>query len=54
MIDPAPAVALQTARVAPTPDGTSSLQLASGDIDEFASLARTLSGFEIPVIRFQT
>lgn len=55
VIDPAPAVAQQTARVAPTPGGTGLLQLAaSGDTDEFAALARSLSGFDLPVIRFRT
>lgn len=55
VIDPAPAVAVQTARVAPTPVGSGITQLAaSGDTDEFAALARSLSGLDLPVIRFQT
>lgn len=55
VIDPAPAVAMQTARIAPSPAGSGMTELAaSGDIDEFAALARTLSGLDIPVIPFQT
>ena len=55
VIDPAPAVAMQTARVAPTAVGSGLTKLAaSGDTDEFAALARELSGLDIPVIRFET
>ncbi len=45
IVDPAPAVAAQTARVAPMQDGSGSLVLAaSGDLDEFVSLADTIAG----------
>lgn len=55
VIDPAPAVALQTARVAPSPVGSGLTQLAaSGDTNDFAALALSLSGLEVPVIPFQT
>lgn len=55
VIDPAPAVALQTVRVAPTPLESGLTRLAaSGDLSEFAALARSLSGLDFPVIRFET
>lgn len=54
VIDPAPAVAAQTVRVTPTRDGGANTTLtASGDVTEFASLARRLAHFDLPVIRFE-
>lgn len=45
IIDPAAAVAAQTARVAAKPEGDGvSLLAASGDLDEFATLASTIAG----------
>jgi glutamate racemase len=53
VIDPAPAVAAQTARVAPDPDGTAGLTLAaSGDAGEFSRLAAALASRREPVIPF--
>ena len=53
VIDPAPAVAAQTARVAPDTKSTGRTRLAaSGDLDEFAALARELADFDQQVIRF--
>ncbi|HEX6219753.1 MAG TPA: glutamate racemase [Acidimicrobiia bacterium] len=53
VIDPAPAVATQATRVAPGTDGAGTTTLAaSGDIDEFSTLARRLAYFAQPVIRF--
>lgn len=53
VIDPAPAVALQTSRVAPGRFGESSTTLAaSGDLDEFATLARSIADLAGPVIPF--
>ncbi len=47
VIDPANAVARQTARVAPTSNGAGSLMLAaSGDLAEFTELARRLADIE--------
>lgn len=47
VIDPAPAIARQTARVTPTPVSTGSLTLAaSGDLDRFIELAVSLAGFD--------
>lgn len=55
VIDPAPAVAAQTSRVAPdTASHGETTLAASGDIDEFANLARKLADFAQPVIRFGT
>jgi glutamate racemase len=45
LIDPAPAVAIQTARVALRQDGGGHIILAaSGDLEEFAALAHNLAG----------
>jgi glutamate racemase len=53
VVDPAPAVAAQTARVAPAHRGSGSLVLAaSGDIDQFARLSSALARIEGPVIPF--
>lgn len=53
VVDPAPAVAAQTATVAPHTDGGGTTSLAaSGDIREFSALARRLAYFDQPVIRF--
>lgn len=47
IIDPAPAVAAQTARVAASREGSGSLVLAaSGDLDEFISLADSIAGIK--------
>ncbi len=55
VIDPAPAVAAQTARVAPTTSDHGSLVLATtGDPAEFAVLASALASIDEPVIRFET
>jgi glutamate racemase len=49
VIDPAPAVAAQTARVAPEPNGGGSLRLAtSGDPARLVSLAASLAGIVSP------
>lgn len=53
VIDPAPAVAAQTARVAPNVDGHGQLVLAaSGDRFEFSRLAAALASIDEPVIPF--
>lgn len=53
VIDPAAAVAAQTARVAPdTVSGGRTKLVASGDLEEFAALARQLADFDQQVIRF--
>jgi glutamate racemase len=53
VVDPASAVAAQTARVVPAPGGTGKLTLAaSGDISEFAHLASALASIAEPVIPF--
>lgn len=53
VIDPAPAVAAQTARVAADPSGTGELSLAaSGDTVEFRRLASALAGIDSSVIPF--
>ncbi len=53
VVDPASAVAAQTARVAPDIDGGSGLTLAaSGDTTEFAALASALASMTGPVIPF--
>lgn len=53
VIDPAPAVAAQTARVAPDVDGGGSLALlATGDLVEFGRLAAALASIDEPVIPF--
>jgi glutamate racemase len=53
VIDPSPAVAIQTARVATTLDGGATTRLAaSGDRPEFGRLATALAGFDSPVIPF--
>jgi len=53
VLDPAPAVAAQTARVAPIADGGGSLTLAaSGDIEEFGRLAGALASITERVIPF--
>ena len=44
IIDPAPAVAAQTARVAPSGGGGTLVLAASGDIEEFVSLADSVAG----------
>lgn len=55
VIDPAKAVAAQTARVAPDVDGSGTLRLAaSGDTREFARLASALASIDEPVIPFTT
>jgi len=54
VIDPAPAVAAQTARVVSSTTGEARLTMAaSGEIDVFAGLARSLAGIEAPVIPFR-
>jgi glutamate racemase len=54
VIDPAPAVAAQTARVVSSIKGEARLTMAaSGEIDVFAGLARSLAGIEAPVIPFR-
>ena len=53
VVDPAPAVAAQTARVAAVGAGSGSLRLAtSGDPHELAALAMALASIDAPVIRF--
>lgn len=53
IIDPAPAVAAQTARVAPYVSGEGRVTLAaSGDIAEFGRLAAALASVDAPVIPF--
>lgn len=53
VIDPAPAVAAQTARVAPDVSGGGRLTLAaSGDTGEFEHLAGALASISAPVIPF--
>lgn len=53
VVDPAPAVAAQTGRVAPAPGGSGRLTLAaSGDIAEFSRLAGVLASITEPVIPF--
>ncbi|HJS71985.1 MAG TPA: glutamate racemase [Acidimicrobiia bacterium] len=53
VVDPAPAVADQTARVAPTKDGAGRVVLAaSGDPARFGTLAGALAGFSQSVIPF--
>lgn len=53
VIDPSPAVAAQTVRVANEADGGGHTTLAaSGDLDDFASLARRLAQFDQSVIPF--
>jgi len=53
VIDPADAVAAQVERVAPTRVADSQTTLAaSGDLEEFASLASRLAGISSPVIPF--
>ncbi len=53
VIDPAPAVAAQVARVAPTGSGSARTTLAaSGDLDEFERLARSIAAIDAPVIPF--
>lgn len=55
VIDPAPAVAAQTGRVAPDRGSAAKITLAaSGDLGEFSALARKLADFDQPVIRFET
>lgn len=47
VIDPAPAVAAQTARVVPDRSGSGTVTLAaSGDMDEFAGLVAAIGGWE--------
>lgn len=54
VIDPAPAVAAQVARVAADDGGQGDLLLAaSGDRAEFARLAAVLAGIEAPVAAFE-
>lgn len=54
VIDPAPAVAAQTARVAPDVSGRGALVLATtGEPSEFARLASALASIDEPVIRFE-
>lgn len=49
IIDPAPAVAAQTARVVASPEGAGGLVLAaSGDLEEFLSLANSIAGVKSP------
>jgi len=51
VIDPAAAVARQTSRVAFDPDGTGLLLMAaSGDLEQFATLARTLADLEVDAV----
>lgn len=53
VIDPAPAVAAQTARVAPNLERRGTLTLSTtGDPAEFADLASALAQIDAPVIRF--
>lgn len=53
VIDPAPAVASQTARVSnETHGGGTTTLAASGDLEAFASLAHQLADFDQTVIRF--
>lgn len=53
VVDPAAAVAAQTARVAPHPEGGGELTLAaSGDTDDFSRLAAALASMTEPVIPF--
>lgn len=53
VIDPAPAVAMQTKRVATDRNGSGRLLLAaSGDTAEFADLALSIAGLGSPVIPF--
>lgn len=53
VVDPAVAVAAQTARVSPTNDGRGELTLAaSGDLAEFSRLASALASITGPVIPF--
>lgn len=53
VIDPAPAVAAQVARVAPGTQGQGALSLAaSGDTGAFSRLARALASIDEPVIPF--
>lgn len=53
VIDPAPAVAAQTGRIAPDVTGSGSLTLATtGDPADFAELASALASIDVPVIRF--
>jgi glutamate racemase len=55
VVDPAPAVAAQTARVAPNPDGAGHVVLAaSGDPARFETLAGALAGFRQSVIPFES
>lgn len=55
VIDPAPAVAAQTARVAPGVDGGGTLTLAAtGDLAEFGRLASALASMTEPVIPFDS
>lgn len=53
VLDPAPAVAAQTRRVAPNREGGGELTLAaSGDLGAFRRLARSLASIDAPVIPF--
>jgi glutamate racemase len=53
VIDPAPAVAAQVARVAPRTDGTGVTTLAaSGDLEQFAGLAWSIAAITAPVLPF--
>lgn len=54
IIDPAPAVAAQTARVAPSGGSGALVLAASGDLEEFISLAHTIAGVKSAsaVLRF--
>lgn len=55
IIDPAPAVAAQTVRVATTPEGSGALLMAaSGNLVQFASLADSIAGIktDAPVLPF--
>jgi len=57
IINPAAAVAAQTARVAVSETGSGSVQLvASGDLDEFEGLVTNLTGLEkhLPALPFQS
>lgn len=54
VVDPAAAVAAQTATVAPHPEGDGNVILAaSGDTDEFSRLAAALASVTQPVIPFR-